>query len=114
MIASSPKFAVDPIHIKDIHPAKFDSNHWKKGDLFISLGHQSMIILFRPSTQQIIWKLSKEIFHQHDVNILNSHEISIFNNNSLNTASSVFSPPSKTVLFADIVTTLYSNTPSVP
>ena len=35
-------------------------------------------------------------------------------NNSLNTASSVFSPPSKTVLFADIVTTLYSNTPSVP
>ncbi len=81
MIGSSHKFEVDPIHINDIHPAKFDSNHWKKGDLFISLGHQSMIILFRPSTQQIIWKLSKEIFHQHDVNILNSHEISIFNNN---------------------------------
>ena len=81
MIGSSHQFEVDPIHINDIHPAKFDSNYWKKGDLFISLGHQSMIILYRPSTQKIIWKLNKDIFHQHDVNILNGHEISIFNNN---------------------------------
>jgi hypothetical protein len=81
MIGSSHQFEVDPIHINDIHPAKSDSDYWKQGDLFISLGHQSMIILYRPSTQKIIWKLNKDIFHQHDVNILNGHEISIFNNN---------------------------------
>ena len=77
MIGSSHQFEVDPIHINDIHPAKSDSDYWKQGDLFISLGHQSMIILYRPSTQKIIWKLNKDIFHQHDVNILNGHEISI-------------------------------------
>ena len=81
MIGSSHRFEVDPIHINDIQPAKFDTNYWKEGDLFISLGHQSMIILYRPSTEKIIWKLNKDIFHQHDINILNEHEISIFNNN---------------------------------
>lgn len=81
MIGSSHKFEVDPIHINDIQPVTFDSKHWKNGDLFISLGHQSMIILYRPATNKIIWKLDKKIFHQHDINVLNSNEISIFNNN---------------------------------
>ena len=81
MIGSSHKFQVDPIHINDIQPVKFDSKHWKNGDLFISLGHQSMVILYRPATNEIIWKLDKKIFHQHDINVLNSNEISIFNNN---------------------------------
>ena len=81
MIGSSHKFQVDPLHINDIQPVKFDSKHWKNGDLFISLGHQSMVILYRPATNEIIWKLDKKIFHQHDINVLNSNEISIFNNN---------------------------------
>jgi hypothetical protein len=81
MIGSSHKFQVDPIHINDIQPVTFDSKHWKNGDLFISLGHQSMVILYRPATNEIIWRLDKKIFHQHDINVLNSNEISIFNNN---------------------------------
>ena len=40
-----------------------------------------MIILFRPSTEEIIWKFDTNIFHQHDVDIINDHQISIFNNN---------------------------------
>ena len=41
-----------------------------------------MVLLYRPSTNEVIWKGTGLFFHQHDVNILNSHRISIFNNNS--------------------------------
>ena len=79
---SSSSFTIDPIHLNDIQPVNFDSKYWKKGDVFLSLRHQSMIILYRPSTNKIIWKLTGEFFHQHDVDILDDKRISFFNNNS--------------------------------
>ena len=75
-------FDVDPIHLNDIQPVDFDSEFWKNGDVFLSLRHQSMVFLYRPSTNKIIWKFTGPIFHQHDVDILDDHRISIFNNNS--------------------------------
>tara|TARA_X000000950_G_scaffold111758_1_gene140750 strand:+ start:66 stop:1460 length:1395 start_codon:yes stop_codon:yes gene_type:complete len=75
-------FDVDPIHLNDIQPVNFDGEFWKKEDVFLSLRHQSMILLYRPSTNEIIWKGTGPFFHQHDVDILDSHRISIFNNNS--------------------------------
>ena len=76
------QFDFDPIHLNDIQPVIKDSEYWKKGDVFLSLRHQSMIILYRPSTNKIIWKVAGYTFHQHDVNILDEYRISIFNNNS--------------------------------
>ncbi len=73
---------IDPIHLNDIQPVHFDSKYWKKGDVFLSLRHQSMVLLYRPSTGKIIWKDAGRFFHQHDINILDDHRISIFNNNS--------------------------------
>ena len=81
MVGSNHTFQVDPIHINDVQPVNVDGKYWKKGDVFISLGHQSMIILWRPSTEEIVWKYESNIFHQHDVNIVSEHQISIFNNN---------------------------------
>jgi len=75
-------FDKDPIHLNDIQPVNFDTDFWKKGDVFLSLRHQSMIVLYRPSTNKILWKFTGPIFHQHDVDILDNHRISIFNNNS--------------------------------
>ena len=75
-------FDLDPIHINDIQPVNYDGEYWKKGDVFLSLRHQSMVLLFRPSTNEIIWKGTGPFFHQHDVDILDEHRISIFNNNS--------------------------------
>jgi len=75
-------FDIDPIHLNDIQPVNFDTKFWKKGDVFLSLRHQSMIVLYRPSTNKILWKFTGPIFHQHDVDILDNHRISIFNNNS--------------------------------
>ena len=48
----------------------------------MSLRHQSMILLYRPSTNKIIWKGVGPFFHQHDIDILDQNRISIFNNNS--------------------------------
>ncbi len=75
------KFDEDPIHLNDIQPVNFDGEFWKKGDVFLSLRHQSMLLLYRPSTNKIIWKETGPFFYQHDINILSDHEISIFNNN---------------------------------
>jgi hypothetical protein len=76
----------DPIHLNDIQPVNYDGEYWKKGDVFLSLRSQSMIVLYRPSTNEIIWKGTGPFLHQHDVNILDDHRISIFNNNSINVA----------------------------
>jgi hypothetical protein len=76
------RFAIDPIHLNDIQPVDFDGEYWKKGDVFLSLRHQSMVLLYRPSSNEIIWKGTGPSFHQHDVDILDNHRISIFNNNS--------------------------------
>ena len=48
----------------------------------MSLRHQSMVLLYRPSTNVIVWKGVGPFFHQHDVDILDEHKIAIFNNNS--------------------------------
>jgi hypothetical protein len=75
-------FNPDPIHLNDIQPLNSDGKFWKKGDVFLSLRHQSMVLLYRPSSNEIIWKGTGPFFHQHDVDILDDHRISIFNNNS--------------------------------
>tara|TARA_B100001093_G_scaffold177371_1_gene170021 strand:- start:838 stop:2196 length:1359 start_codon:yes stop_codon:yes gene_type:complete len=80
--AGAANFDTDPIHINDIQPVNFDGEFWKKGDVFLSMRHQSMVMLYRPSTNEIIWKGTGPFFHQHDIDILDSQRISIFNNNS--------------------------------
>ena len=76
------QFNRDPIHLNDIQPVNIDGEFWQKGDIFLSLRHQSMILLYRPSTNNIIWKGTGPFFHQHDVDILDNHRISVFNNKS--------------------------------
>ena len=77
-------FEKDPIHLNDIQPVNFDGEFWEKGDVFLSLRNQSMIVLYRPETNQIIWKWVGPFSHQHDVDILDDYRISIFNNNAIN------------------------------
>lgn len=71
----------DPIHLNDIEPVLEDGKYWKRGDLFISLRHRSIIILYRPSTNEVIDLIFGPFLLQHDVDIHSDHEISLFNNN---------------------------------
>jgi len=74
----------DPTHLNDIQPVNFDGDFWKKGDIFLSIRNQSMIILYRPSSNEIIWKGTGPFFEQHDVDILDGQRISVFNNRVIN------------------------------
>ena len=102
------KFDSDPVHLNDIQPANFDSDYWKKGDLFLSLRNQSMILLYRPSTNKIIWKGTGKFFMQHDVDILDDHRISIFNNNSKNLFGGFSIDGNNEVIIYDFKTNNYS------
>ena len=73
----------DPIHLNDIQPVLEDGAHWQKGDVFLSVRNQSMIMHYRPSTNKLLWVGTGYTYHQHDIDILNDHQISIFNNNRM-------------------------------
>jgi len=75
-------FDNDPIHLNDIQPVLRNSDYWKKGDVFLSIREQSMIMLYRPSQNAIVWIGTGHTFEQHDVDILDDHRISIFDNNT--------------------------------
>ncbi len=81
LVFSNYVFHGDPIHLNDIQPVEKDGPYWKKGDLFLSLRSQNMIILYRPSTNKIISSITGPFSNQHDVDIISDNEISIFNNN---------------------------------
>jgi hypothetical protein len=71
----------DPIHLNDIQPVLNDGPYWRRGDIFLSSRNLSMIILYRPSSNKIVWKGVGNTIAQHDVEIIDDHRISIFNNN---------------------------------
>ena len=73
----------DAIHLNDVQPALLDSEYWKKGDLFLSLRNKSVVILYRPSTNEVIKVMSGPFLNQHDVDIISSNKISIFSNNAI-------------------------------
>ena len=102
-------FDTDPIHLNDIQPVNFDGEFWEKGDIFLSLRHQSMVLLFRPSTNEIIWKGTGPFFHQHDVDILDNHRISIFNNNSKHFVEGNIVDGHNEVIIYDFETNEYSS-----
>lgn len=73
----------DPIHLNDIQPVLADGKHWRRGDLWLSLRNQSMVLLYRPSTDKVLWYRSGPWLHQHDVNVLDDHRISVFDNHAM-------------------------------
>jgi len=74
---------LDRTHLNQVQPVWSDSRYWKKGDLFISLRHQNMVFLYRPSENKIIWLQNGPWLRQHNVSIVDSSRISIFGNNVL-------------------------------
>lgn len=73
----------DPLHLNDIQPVLTDGPYWKAGDLFLSIRFLSMALLYRPSTDEIIWSKQGPWLNQHDIDILDDHRIGIFDNHSI-------------------------------
>lgn len=70
----------DPFHLNDIEPVLTDGPYWKKGDVFLSLRHLSMVLLYRPATGRVLWWRQHAWFNQHDVVIVGPQTISVFDN----------------------------------
>ena len=76
-------FNRDPIHMNQIRVARMDSKFWQKGDLLVSLRNPNTVLLYRPSTNAVIWRQTGPWIHQHSADFVNDHQISVFNNNSV-------------------------------
>lgn len=73
-------FGQDAIHLNDVEPALFDGPYWKKGDLLLSFRHFSMLLLFRPSENRVLWYRMGDWINQHDGDFVDSTHISVFGN----------------------------------
>lgn len=82
IIYGDDKFTEDPLHLNDVQPVLEDGPYWRRGDLFLSLRWRSAILLYRPSTDRLIWFRQGPWLMQHDVDIISNHEISVFDNNA--------------------------------
>lgn len=80
MLFGAGAYDDDPLHINDIQPVLADGPYWKRGDLFLSLRRISTILLYRPSTDRIVWQKQGPWLGQHDVDILDDHRIAVFDN----------------------------------
>lgn len=72
----------DPIHLNDAQPALNTTGYYNEGDLFLSVRNLSVIIQYRPSTDEVIRLIEGMFYSQHDVDILNDSVIYFFNNNA--------------------------------
>lgn len=71
----------DPLHMNDVQPALSTTKHYELGDVFISLKNPSIILHYRPKTNELIKLLEGPFISQHDVDFYGDHSLAIFNNN---------------------------------
>lgn len=74
-------YEADPIHVNDIQPVLRDGQYWHKGDLFINMRNRSTLILYRPSTNKIVWIKTGPWMNEHDPSIVDETRIAVFSNN---------------------------------
>ena len=72
----------NPWHINDVEPVLQDGPFWRRGDLFVSFRNSSVVFLYRPATDEVLWLQAGPWLHQHDVDVLSDSEISVFSNNT--------------------------------
>lgn len=82
LLFTNGSYVYDPTHLNDIEPVNSDGPYWRKGDVFLSLRNISTIVLYRPSTDEIIWWKEGPWIAQHDVDVLDDSRISVFDNHA--------------------------------
>lgn len=104
LLFGSGAYRDDALHLNDIEPVLADGPYWKKGDLFLSMRHMSMVMLYRPSTDRVIWAKQGPWLAQHDVDILDDHRIAVFNNNAYDRGNGWYIKDHSTVTIYDFTT----------
>ena len=75
-------YTFGPLHVNDVEPVLRDGPFWRRGDLFVSLRANSVVLLYRPATGEVVWLQQGPWLHQHDVDVVGDSEISVFSNNA--------------------------------
>jgi hypothetical protein len=75
----------DPFHLNSVFPVLNDFGVFKKGDLLLSLRHQSMLLIYRPSTLEIIWHKIGPWSNQHSAKFDRNGNIYLFDNRVIDT-----------------------------
>ena len=70
------------LEMNDVEPVLQDGPFWRRGDLFISLRAVSVVLLYRPATDEVLWLQAGPWLRQHDVDVLSDSEISVYSNNT--------------------------------
>jgi hypothetical protein len=78
---SPVKLSKDILHVNDIQPIRVKTNFAEVGDLLISMRHLSTVMLYRPTSNKVLWLSQGPWFNQHDVDVINNNEIGVYNNN---------------------------------
>lgn len=73
----------DILHLNDIQPALKSSPYWEVGDLLVSLRSLSIVFLYRPDTNKILWLKKGPWLSQHDADFLANNKIGVFGNDVL-------------------------------
>jgi hypothetical protein len=95
----------DPVHLNEVFPVASDSPYWKKGDLILSLRHRSTVLLYRPSSNKIIWLKTGPWLNQHDGKPVGNSKISVFGNDVIRQQSEMtFARGHSTVYLYDFST----------
>ena len=84
IFGAAPPLSRDPVHLNDIQPVLSDGPFWRKGDVFLSLRNLSMVVLYRPSSNEVVKVIQGGFSHQHDIEIISPTRISVFDNNHKN------------------------------
>lgn len=74
--------AKDPLHLNDVQPALKTTQYYNEGDVFLSIKQSSILIHYRPETNQVIKVIEGPFSAQHDIDFYNDSILTIFNNNS--------------------------------
>ncbi|MGM0649655.1 MAG: arylsulfotransferase family protein, partial [Bacteroidota bacterium] len=86
---------LDPLHHNDIEPAMKTTPYYNKDDVFISLRQPSIVLHYRPKTNELIDIIEGPFISQHDVDFLNDTTLIMFNNNYYTKWSKESKPPPK-------------------
>ena len=78
------KWEDDRIHLNDAEYIFETDEYVKKGDIMMSSRHLSVVLLYRPSENKVIWLKQGPFLNQHDVDYLGNGVFSIFGNDNLN------------------------------
>lgn len=78
---------VDPYHLNSVFPAErsFPENNIEAGDLLLSIRNLSMLLIYRPSTNKVVWHKIGPWSHQHSAKFDEEGNIYVFDNNIFTT-----------------------------